>query len=105
MWGGKSHVGLDCSALVQLAFQSVNISFPRNSSDQFKSKILKSVPESDFDRGTLVFWPGHVAIAINKKKIIHANAYHMKVIIEKFCDAKKRIENSYGKVIGFKKLI
>ena len=24
MWGGKSHLGLDCSALVQLAFQSVN---------------------------------------------------------------------------------
>ena len=105
LWGGKSHLGLDCSALVQLAFQSANISFPRNSNDQFKSKVLKSITESEMDKGTLVFWKGHVAIALNKKNIIHSNAHHMKVIVEKFSDAKKRIESTYGKVIGFKKLI
>lgn len=105
LWGGKSHLGLDCSGLVQLALQSVNKKFPRNTSEQFKSNILKTVPEQELDHGTLIFWKGHVAIAINKKEIIHSNAYHMKVAIEKFHDAKIRIENSYGKIIGFKKLI
>ena len=105
LWGGKSHIGLDCSALVQLAFQSVNKKFPRNTDEQFKSNILKNVSERELDKGTLIFWKGHVAIAINKTEIIHSNAYHMKVAIEKFGEAKKRIESSYGQIIGFKKLI
>ena len=105
LWGGKSHLGLDCSALVQLAFQSVNKKFPRNTSDQFRSNILKTVSEKELDKGTLIFWKGHVAIAINKTEIIHSNAFHMKVAIEKFNEAKLRIENSYGQILGFKKLI
>ena len=104
LWGGKSHEGLDCSALVQLAFQNYDKNFPRNSSDQFKSNLLQTTHEDKLDKGTLIFWEGHVAIAINKTEIIHSNAYHMKVAIEKFKDAKKRIENSYGKIIGFKDL-
>ncbi len=104
LWGGKSHAGLDCSALVQLVFQNYDKSFPRNSVDQFKSSLLKTSSEDKLDKGTLIFWKGHVAIAINEKEIIHSNAYHMKVVIEKFNDAKKRIENSYGKIIGFKHL-
>lgn len=105
LWGGKSHLGLDCSALVQLAFQSANKKFPRNTDEQFKSNILKNVSESELDKGTLIFWKGHVAIAINKTEIIHSNAYHMKVAIEQFREAKNRIESSYGQIIGFKKLI
>ena len=31
--------------------------------------------------GDLIFWRGHVAMAINKKDIIHANAHHMKTKI------------------------
>ena len=104
LWGGKSHAGLDCSALIQLAFQNYEKSFPRNSGDQFKSNLLKKSSEDKLDRGTLIFWKGLVAVAINKKEIIHSNAYHMKVAIEKFNDARKRIENSYGKIIGFKHL-
>ena len=94
MWGGKSHLGLDCSALVQLAIQSINKRFPRNTDEQFKSNILKNVSERELDKGTLIFWKGHVAIAINKTEIIHSNAFHMKVAIEKFCEAKNRIESS-----------
>ena len=86
-------------------FSKYKKKFPRNTDEQFKSNILKNVSESELDKGTLIFWKGHVAIAINKTEIIHSNAYHMKVAIEQFRDAKKRIENSYGKIIGFKKLI
>ena len=105
LWGGKSHLGLDCSALVQLAIQSVNKRFPRNTDEQFKSNILKNVSERELDKGTLIFWKGHVAIAINKTEIIHANAYHMQVAIESLREAKKRIEPLYGQIIGYKKLI
>ena len=66
--------------------------------------ILKNVSERELDKGTLIFWKGHVAIAINKIEIIHSNAYHMKVAIEKLQEAKNRIASSYGQIIGFKKL-
>ena len=46
--------------------------------------------ERELDKGTLIFWKGHVAIAINKTEIIHSNAFHMKVAIEKF--VKQKIE-------------
>ena len=103
MWGGKSQLGLDCSALLQLAIQSFDILFPRNSSQQYQSDMLK--PTDKIKKGTVIFWDGHVAIAIDKENIIHANAYHMKVAIESFKIAKKRIQNDYGKLLGFKKLI
>ena len=105
LWGGKSHLGLDCSGLVQLCLENQGVSFPRNTKDQFHCKILKSINEDEINKGTLIFWKGHVAIAINKSEIIHANAYHMRVVIENLETAKKRIEPIYGNVVGYKKLI
>ena len=102
LWGGKSHLGIDCSGLVQLSLGSHNISLPRNSNDQLNSKLLISSSEDKIKKGTLIFWKGHVAIAINAKEIIHANAFHMKVAIEKFIHAKNRIRNSYGEILGYK---
>ena len=102
LWGGKSHLGIDCSGLIQLSLGSHNISVPRNANDQFKSKVLKSSSEDRIKKGTLIFWDGHVAIAINNKEIVHSNAFHMKVAIEKFKHAKNRIRNSYGEVLGYK---
>jgi len=48
---------------------------------------------------------GHVAISIEKNKIIHSNAYHMSVIIEPLDEAITRIKNSYGDIIVIKKII
>ncbi len=102
LWGGKSSLGLDCSALVQLAIQSLQIPFPRNSNDQFNSHILKNTTINNIKKGVLIFWDGHVAIALDKDTILHANAFHMKVKSEPFIKANERIENSHGKLLGFK---
>jgi hypothetical protein len=34
LWGGRTPAGIDCSALVQLAFKSVNIALPRDAAQQ-----------------------------------------------------------------------
>ncbi len=88
LWGGKSFKGIDCSALVQIFFNQNNKYCPRDSKDQeryFKKKIkLKNIKKND-----LLFWKGHVAIALSKSKLIHAYGPKKKVVI---MDIKRTIE-------------
>jgi len=63
LWGGKSNLGLDCSALVQLALTACGVPCPRDSDMQ--EHALGTLIASDFSalrRGDLLFWEGHVAI-------------------------------------------
>ncbi len=92
-WGGRDTIGLDCSALVQLSLNASRIFLPRNTSEQINSKYFKEITLNQITRGCLIFWDGHVAIAINETNIIHANAYHMKVQIEKLSHAINRLGN------------
>ena len=92
-WGGRDTIGLDCSALVQLSLNASRIFLPRNTSDQINSKYFKEITFNQITRGCLIFWDGHVAITINETNIIHANAYHMKVQVEKLSHAINRLGN------------
>ncbi len=91
LWGGKSYKGIDCSALVQVFFNHNNKYCPRDSKDQekyFKKKIkLKNIRKND-----LIFWKGHVAIALSKNNLIHAYGPIKKVVI---MNIKKTIERIY----------
>ena len=87
LWGGKSYKGIDCSALVQLCFNQNNRFCPRDSKDQeryFKKKInIKNIKKND-----IIFWEGHVAVALSKNKLIHAYGPLKKVVV---MDIKKTI--------------
>jgi len=98
LWGGRSSVGIDCSGLIQNLVQINNRSFPRDTDMQeiFITKEIKS--EKKLKAGDLIFWDGHVAMMIDNKNIIHANAYHMKTAIELLSAAKKRILKTNGKI-------
>ena len=91
LWGGKSYKGIDCSALVQVFFNHNNRYCPRDSKDQekyFKKKIkLKNIRKND-----MIFWKGHVAIALSKNNLIHAYGPIKKVVI---MNIKKTIERIY----------
>ena len=91
LWGGKSYKGIDCSALVQVFFNHNNKYCPRDSKDQekyFKKKIkLKNIRKND-----MIFWKGHVAIALSKNNLIHAYGPMKKVVI---MNIKKTIERIY----------
>ncbi len=102
LWGGKSILGIDCSGLVQISLSMAGFSFPRNTTDQFN--YLKNKSLNNIERGCLIFWHGHVAIAVDKKNIIHSNAYHLSVVIENFREARKRIKTDYGDILGIKKV-
>tara|TARA_Y100000590_G_scaffold258409_1_gene290063 strand:- start:1586 stop:2320 length:735 start_codon:yes stop_codon:yes gene_type:complete len=103
-WGGKHFAGVDCSGLVQLFFNFNNKSCPRDTKDQiryFKRKIkIKNIRKND-----LIFWKGHVAIAISKKYLIHAYGPEKKTVKMQI---KKTIERIYKtaklKVIAVKRI-
>jgi len=90
LWGGRSSLGLDCSALVQTALTACGISCPRDS-DMQEAALGVTIGLKDIRRGDLLFWPGHVAMARDTMTMIHANAFHMAVAIEPIEAALARI--------------
>jgi cell wall-associated NlpC family hydrolase len=97
LWGGKTSLGLDCSALVQLAMTACGVRCPRDS-DMQEAAIGRAIaPAADFSnlrRGDLMFWKGHVAIVCDRSTIVHANAHHMAVAIEPIAEAVARIRTA-----------
>lgn len=81
-WGGRNSIGIDCSALLQLSYQTYGENIPRNTSEQVKLNKRYVENINQLQRGCVVFWEGHVAIMVDNKNCIHANAFHMKTKIE-----------------------
>jgi len=98
LWGGRNSIGIDCSGLIQNIFQINNKFFPRDT-DLQEDFIITEVTEKNLKSGDLIFWQGHVAMMVDNKNIIHANAFHMRTEIEPLRQAKSRIEKKYGKII------
>jgi cell wall-associated NlpC family hydrolase len=103
LWGGKTSLGLDCSALVQLSLNVAGISCPRDSDMQEKT-LGAPVSLEQIQRGDLVFWKGHVAVACDADTLIHANAFHMAVAIEPLADAVDRIAALGTRVSSVKRI-
>jgi len=93
LWGGNSPKGVDCSALVQELLKFNNIYCPRDSKDQ-KKFFKKEVSIKKIKKGDLLFWKGHVAIAVNNKKLVHAFGARKKVVI---MGIKETIKKIYSK--------
>ncbi|HZS64183.1 MAG TPA: NlpC/P60 family protein [Xanthobacteraceae bacterium] len=103
LWGGKTNLGIDCSGLVQIALNACGIACPRDS-DMQEARLGRAIALSDIRRGDLVFWKGHVAIALDAATLLHANAHHMAVAIEPVAEAVARIGEGGGEVTSVKRL-
>lgn len=103
LWGGKSSLGIDCSGLVQLSLQAAGIACPRDAYMQERA-IGQQASLADLRRGDIIFWKGHVAIAVGATTIIHANAHHMLVAVEPLTEAVTRIKQSGSDVTSIKRL-
>ncbi|MGQ4274746.1 C40 family peptidase [Terrihabitans sp. B22-R8] len=106
LWGGKTSLGLDCSGLVQVALDAIGVDAPRDS-DMQEAAVGKTVPfegPGALQRGDLVFWKGHVAIARGDGTLIHANGHHMAVAVEDAAAAIDRIEESGAPVRTVRRL-
>lgn len=107
LWGGKTALGLDCSGLVQVALTACGIACPRDSDMQEAAVGTPVSPASDnakIQRGDLLFWKGHVAIAGGLGSLIHANAFHMAVAVEPLADAIARIRRTGSEITSVRRI-
>jgi cell wall-associated NlpC family hydrolase len=106
LWGGRSSLGIDCSGLVQTALAACGIASPRDS-DMQQAALGHAVAisaEPQLQRGDLLFWKGHVAIARDADSIVHANAYHMATATEPARKAIDRIAAGGSELTAIKRL-
>jgi cell wall-associated NlpC family hydrolase len=107
LWGGKTSLGLDCSGLVQVALTACGIACPRDSDMQEQALGATVAAKADFTnlrRGDLVFWQRHVAIVRDPETLLHANAFHMAVAVERLAEAIARIRAGASEVTSVKRL-
>lgn len=92
-WGGRDTIGIDCSALLQLGYETYGEIIPRNTKDQVNvdKKVIEDI--NDLKRGFVVFWEGHVGIMTDNENCIHANAFHMKTCVEPLKTIIDRMDN------------
>lgn len=88
-WGGSSLSGMDCSGLVNYAYNAAGISIPRTSSQIANGG--RWISQSQAQPGDIVAWSGHVAIYAGNGQIIDASGSKQRVV-------KRAI---WGNPIGF----
>lgn len=69
-WGGTvPGKGLDCSGLVQWAYQQAGVDLPRTASAQ---AVGPQIPRAELQAGDLAVWDGHVAMIVDGGNMIEA---------------------------------
>lgn len=91
LWGGRSPMGIDCSALVQLALDAAGQACPRDTDMQAGEVGETVAPGTPPQRGDLIFWKGHVGVMLDAERLLHANIHHMAVAVETLAGASARI--------------
>lgn len=102
LWGGRSSLGLDCSALIQLILARAGMVTLRDSDHQEASlgdPLPWSSGEAPPERGDLLYMPGHVAIALDAETVVHANAFALAVAVEPWRDLEARVIAESGRGI------
>ena len=103
LWGGKTSLGLDCSALVQTALHACGIACPRDSDMQAQG-LGSPIALAEARRGDLLAWKGHVALVRDGETMIHANGHTMTVAIEGLAAGIDRIAASGDPLAAVKRL-
>ena len=77
---------------------------PRDAKDQVRY-FKRNVKLQDIKKNDIIYWKGHVAVAISNKKLIHAYGPMKKTVVMGIEQTINRIRKTANlKVIGIKRL-
>jgi cell wall-associated NlpC family hydrolase len=99
LWGGRTSLGLDCSALVQMSLMRCGIHVSRDSDMQERSIRREAICEhdlSDLRRGDVIYWNSHCGIWVEPATFIHANATDMAVSVQPLNSILKHVAEATG---------
>lgn len=91
VWGGRTPAGVDCSGMVQAAAAACGFASPRDS-DQQRESLGDAVDFADRAPGDIIFFPGHVGLAVDRDTLFHANAWWMTTLAEPLGDVIARLQ-------------
>ena len=94
-WGGRSFKGIDCSAIIQIFLNFNNKFCPRDTKDQIQF-FKKNIKLTNIKKNDIIYWKGHVAVAISKTQLIHAYGPKKKVIQGNILKTIKLIKETAG---------
>ena len=85
LWGGVSPFGFDCSGFVQRLFHHCfNEWLPRDTAAL--RQIGQQITLENLRQGDLCFFPGHVALCLNRGRVVHANSHQYGVSVDKLLE-------------------
>ena len=77
---------------------------PRDAKDQIRY-FKKKIKFENIKKNDIIFWKGHVALALSRRKLIHAYGPMKKTVIMEIKQTIKKIEKDAKlKVISIKRL-
>jgi cell wall-associated NlpC family hydrolase len=103
LWGGRTSIGLDCSAFIQIVYACCGIALPRDTDLQEHAMLEVenwSGDETDLVPGDLIYWKGHVALWLSRNRLIHANATHMAVTSGPLQETLEHIKQATGQSVS-----
>lgn len=92
-WGAAGPGAYDCSGLTMAAYGKVGIRLPHQSGGQ--ASAGRAVSRSQLQRGDLIVYSGHVAIALGGGKMVHAANPRTGIVVATI----------YGSPTGYRRLL
>lgn len=93
VWGAAGPGSYDCSGLTMAAYAKAGIRLPHQSGGQ--AHAGRAVSRASLQRGDLIVYSGHVAIALGGGKMVHAANPRTGIVVA----------NIYGSPIGYRRLL